>query len=102
MHHWHLNLYVRKKEKPVRDKLAFLSPPNQALNRQAQHGSRVVEKKLPAADLKRPLVEPEHPHLTIRRQYEPLGLNRSSYCLTPTTASAEDPRLMPLIDQQFL
>jgi putative transposase len=55
-----------------------------------------------AAGLKRPLVEPEHPHLSIRRQCQLLGLNRSSYYLGPATASEEDQRLMRLIDQQFL
>ena len=53
-------------------------------------------------DLKRPLVEPENPRLSIRRQCELLGLNRSSYYLGPATASEEDLRLMRLIDQQFL
>jgi putative transposase len=55
-----------------------------------------------AADLKRPLVEPEHPHLSIRRQCELLSLSRSTYYLGPATASEEDLRLMRLIDQQFL
>ena len=55
-----------------------------------------------AADLKRPLVEPEHPHLSIRRQCDLLGLSRSTYYLGPATASEEDLRLMRLIDQQFL
>jgi putative transposase len=40
--------------------------------------------------------------LSIRRQCELLGLNRSSYYLVPATASEEDLRLMRLIDQQFL
>ena len=41
-----------------------------------------LKKQLPAAsDLKRPLVEPEHPHLSIRRQCQLLGLSRSSYYL---------------------
>src|SRR5262245_64813782 len=62
-----------------------------------------LKKKLPAtADLKRPLVEPDSPDLSIRRQCELLGLNRSSYYLGPATASEEDLRLMRLIDQQFL
>ncbi len=63
----------------------------------------MVEKKLPAtADLKRTLVEPDNPELSIRRQCELLGLNRSSYYLVPATASEENLRLMRLIDQQFL
>jgi putative transposase len=40
--------------------------------------------------------------LSIRRQCELLGLNRSSYYLVPATASEEDLRLMRLIDHQFL
>jgi putative transposase len=55
-----------------------------------------------AADLKRPLVEPEHPELSIRRQCELLGLSRSTYYLGPARASEGDLRLMRLIDQQFL
>ncbi len=62
-----------------------------------------LKKNLPAAvDLKRLLVEPEHPHLSIRRQCELLGLNRSSYYLLPAVESEENLRLMRLIDQQFL
>jgi putative transposase len=40
--------------------------------------------------------------LSIRRQCELLGLNRSSYYLPPATESEEDLRLMRRIDQQFL
>jgi putative transposase len=54
------------------------------------------------ADLKRPLIEPSNSHLSIRRQCELLGLNRSSYYLPPATESAENLRLMRLIDQQFV
>jgi putative transposase len=58
---------------------------------------------LPAAvDRKRALIVPDHPHLSICRQCELLGLNRSTYYLPPATASEEDLRLMRLIDQQFL
>jgi putative transposase len=55
-----------------------------------------------AADLKRPLIEPSNPHLSIRRQCELLGLNRSSYYLPPAVESEENLRLMRLIDEQFL
>jgi putative transposase len=62
-----------------------------------------LKKKLAAAaNLKRPLVEPAHPHLSIRRQCELLDLSRSCYYVVPATASEEDLRLMRLIDQQFL
>ncbi len=63
----------------------------------------MVEKKLPAAaDLKRPLIEPSNPDLGIRRQCEPLDLNRSSYYLPLAVESEENLRLMRLIDEQFL
>jgi putative transposase len=48
------------------------------------------------------LVEPDNPHLSIRRQCELLDLNRSSYYFLPATESEENLRLMRLIDQQFL
>jgi putative transposase len=58
---------------------------------------------LPAAvDQKRALVQDNHPQLSITRQCELLGLNRSTYYLPPAVASEEDLRLMRLIDQQFL
>ena len=51
---------------------------------------------------RRALVEPDHPHLSIYRQCELLGLNRSTYYLPPATESEENLRLMRLIDQQYL
>jgi putative transposase len=57
---------------------------------------------LPASvDRKRALVQENHPQLSICRQCELLGLNRSTYYLLPALASQEDLRLMRLIDQQF-
>jgi putative transposase len=57
---------------------------------------------LPAAvDRKRALVQVNHPQLSICRQCELLGLNRSTYYLPPAVASEGDLRLMRLIDQQF-
>ena len=54
----------------------------------------MVEKKnLPASvDLKRPLIEQSNNHLSIRRQCELMGLNRSSYYLSPATESEENLR----------
>ena len=58
---------------------------------------------MPASvDRKRALVEIDHPQLSIRRQCELLDLNRSSFYLSPATASEENLRLMRGIDQQFL
>src|SRR3954451_25168285 len=58
---------------------------------------------MPAAAVdKRPLVEPSNPQLSIRRQCELLGLNRSSYYLAPAVESEENLRLMRLIDRQFM
>jgi putative transposase len=58
---------------------------------------------LPAAvDRKRALVQDNHPQLSICRQCELLGLNRSTYYLPPAVASEEDLRLMRRIDEQYL
>jgi putative transposase len=47
------------------------------------------------------LVEPGHPALSVRRQCELLGLSRSSLYFEPGGVSAEDLRLMRLIDEQY-
>jgi putative transposase len=48
------------------------------------------------------LIQGNHPQLSICRQCELLGLNRSTYYLPPATESAEDLRLMRRIDEQYL
>jgi putative transposase len=58
---------------------------------------------LPAAvDAKRALIELDVPHLSICRKCELLDLNRSTYYLPPAVESAENLRLMRLIDEQYL
>jgi len=58
---------------------------------------------LPASvDRRRELVDPNHNHLSICRQCELLGLNRSTYYLSPATESEENLRLMRRIDEQYL
>jgi putative transposase len=47
------------------------------------------------------LVEPSHEELSVRRQCELLGLNRSSYYHEPAGESAENLRLMGLIDRVY-
>src|SRR5262249_3544459 len=49
----------------------------------------------------RPLVEPDHPQLSVRRQCELLGLNRSSLYYEPVAEAAENLRLMRFIDQEY-
>ena len=49
---------------------------------------------------KRHLVEPNHPRLSVRRQCELLGLNRSTLYYEPATESEFNLHLMRLIDEQ--
>jgi putative transposase len=50
---------------------------------------------------KRLQVEPDHPHLSIVRQCELLGLARSSYYYEPVPISEEEVLLMRLLDEQY-
>jgi len=47
------------------------------------------------------LVEVNHPELSVRRQCELLGLNRSTFYYEPTGATPEDLRMMRLIDELY-
>jgi putative transposase len=49
----------------------------------------------------RPLVDWEHAELSVRRQCELLGVNRSSLFYKPTGESEENLRLMRLLDEQY-
>lgn len=51
---------------------------------------------------RRLLVEPEHTSLSVRRQCELLGVNRSGFYYEPAAESEENLRLMRLIDEQYL
>jgi putative transposase len=55
----------------------------------------------PSAEDRRLLVESEHPDLSIRRQCELLGLNRSTFYYEPSGATPEDLRVMRLIDELY-
>jgi putative transposase len=50
----------------------------------------------------RALVEPQHETLSVRRQCALLGLNRAGYYYQPATESAENLRLLRLLDEQYL
>jgi len=61
-----------------------------------------LKKKLPSScEHKRPLIEPGHTALSVRRQCELLGLSRSSLYDEPGGEAAEDLRLMRRIDEQY-
>ncbi len=63
----------------------------------------MAKKKLETPfDDKRKLVEIGHPSLSVRRQCELLGVNRSSYYYQPATESKLNLELMKLIDKQYL
>lgn len=47
------------------------------------------------------MIEPDHPMLSIRRQCELVGLNRSSYYWQPAGESPLNLQLMRLIDQEY-
>jgi putative transposase len=49
----------------------------------------------------RPLVEPGHPQLSVRRQCQLLGLSRSSLYYEAATETEEDLRLMRRIDEEY-
>src|SRR4029077_11245396 len=86
--------------RPKRKFRATSSSPRSVGCRWRSSGSK---KKLPssAAELRRWLGA-DHAELSLRRQCELLGLNRSSYYYEPAPESAENLRLMRLIDEHYL
>ena len=66
---------------------------------------RPVEKKGQPPGLsiqqQRGLIDLGHPHLSVRRQCELLGLNRSTLYYQPATETEENLELMRLIDRQY-
>jgi putative transposase len=49
----------------------------------------------------RPLVERDNPEISVRRQGELLGVNRSGLYYKPAGESEENLRLMRLLDEQY-
>lgn len=47
------------------------------------------------------MIEPEHPQISLQRQCELVGLNRSSWYYEAARETPENEWLMQLIDQQF-
>ena len=48
------------------------------------------------------MIEQGHPELSVRRQCELIGLNRSSLYYQPVGESAYNLRLMRLLDEQYM
>ena len=61
----------------------------------------VKKKLLASTEAKRALVEPEHAQISLRRQCELLGLNRSTLYYAPVGESEFNLYLMRLIDEQY-
>src|SRR4051812_24132798 len=59
------------------------------------------KKSPPSAEVRRSLVEVNHPELSVRRQCELLGLPRSTFYYEPTGATPEDLRMMRRIDELY-
>lgn len=62
----------------------------------------MAKKKVPlSAQQQRVLIDSDHPQLSVRRQCELLGLNRSTLYYEPAPETAENLALMKLIDKQY-
>jgi putative transposase len=62
----------------------------------------VAKKKVPlSARQQRLLIDNAHPQLSVRRQCELLGVNRSTLYYEPASATEENLTLMKLIDKQY-
>lgn len=62
-----------------------------------------LKKKLPdSVEMKRMMIEPKHPGISIRRQCELIGLNRSSFYMKPASESSLNLEPMRQIDEQYL
>jgi hypothetical protein len=60
------------------------------------------KKLLLSVEARRTMIEVYHPQLSVRRQCELVGLNRSSVYYQPACASPENVQLMRLMDEQYL
>lgn len=55
-----------------------------------------------SVEVKRMMIDPQHPGLSIRRQCELVGLNRSTYYIQPAGETPFNLLLMRLIDEQYM
>jgi putative transposase len=70
-----------------------------AASRWNWNGSKKKSGRSP--EQRRPLIEAEHPELSVRRQCELLGLVRSSLYYEPAPETAENLRLLRLIAEEY-
>ena len=61
-----------------------------------------LKKKLPSSvEVKRSMIESDHPTLSVCRQCQLLDLNRATYYWPPASASPLNLELLRLIDQEY-
>jgi putative transposase len=61
-----------------------------------------LKKKLPrSTEVKRAMIETEHPPLSVRRQCELVGLNRAPFYRQPRGETPTNLELMRLIDETY-
>lgn len=60
------------------------------------------KKRSPSTDELKLLIEPDHPELSVARQCELVGLNRSTFYYKPAEETELNLRLMRLIDEQYM
>jgi putative transposase len=92
----------QQKRNPV-DIDALTAPLYQEIGRLKMELDWLKKNQVLTLEEKRACVEPNHPHLSIRRQCDLLDLNRSSFYSPPTvgTESSEKLEIMELIYKQY-
>lgn len=94
-------IFSARRAKRAHDQEAFQAPLYQQIG-QLKVELDWVKKKLDwPPDAKRGLIEPDHPHPSIARQCELVGLSRSSFYYVTQGESAENLQLMRLLDEQY-
>ncbi|WP_405127643.1 IS3 family transposase [Romeriopsis navalis] len=89
--------FSRKRQRQQQDQTALTGELYQQIGQLKWLKKKLV---LPVV-AKRLLIDRDHPDLSLQRQCELIGLNRSSWYYQAARESPENERLMALIDQQF-
>jgi len=96
------SLFTRPNDRPQREQQDREAELYEQIGRLKMELEWLKKKLPPSIELKRRLLAPDHPWLSLRRQCELIGLNRSSYYYQPAPESPLNLSLMRLIDEQYL